>query len=107
MALFMTWSVLCALVAMYANSKARSAIGAFVIAFLLSPVIGFIVVAIWKKNEGKLEQQAVFDGTLKKCPQCAEAVKREALICRFCQHQFDPASFPIASTSGIDFNRDI
>ncbi len=27
---------------------------------------------------------------IKKCPKCAEMVKREALICRFCRYEFPP-----------------
>jgi rRNA maturation endonuclease Nob1 len=27
---------------------------------------------------------------MKKCPQCAELVKREARVCRFCGHEFYP-----------------
>jgi hypothetical protein len=32
--------------------------------------------------------QAQIDIGQKKCPQCAEFVKTEARICRFCQHSF-------------------
>jgi hypothetical protein len=28
----------------------------------------------------------------KKCPQCAELVKSDARVCRFCQHRFDVAA---------------
>lgn len=41
-----------------------------------------------KPDRQGLDQAQVENG-LKKCPQCAEFVKEEARICRFCQHTFD------------------
>jgi hypothetical protein len=34
----------------------------------------------------------------KKCPRCAESVKAAALVCRFCNHEFDPSSIPAADS---------
>jgi len=35
-------------------------------------------------------EQAAFPGT-KVCPRCAETLKGAAKVCRFCQHEFEPA----------------
>ena len=34
-------------------------------------------------------------GNLKKCPRCAESVKPEAMVCRYCNY-----SWPVVATSG-------
>jgi len=38
-------------------------------------------------------------GALKICPRCAEEVKAQALICRFCNHEFAVAELPIPTTT--------
>jgi hypothetical protein len=46
MTVFILWIVFSVLVGLYADSKNRSGIGYVFLSLLLSPVIGFIVVAI-------------------------------------------------------------
>jgi RNA polymerase subunit RPABC4/transcription elongation factor Spt4 len=39
----------------------------------------------------QLEKNKLAGGGVKKCPRCAELVKIDALVCRFCQHDFAAA----------------
>jgi RNA polymerase subunit RPABC4/transcription elongation factor Spt4 len=45
-------------------------------------------------------EHAVAAGTGQKCPRCAEVVKRDAKVCRFCQYEFDKASAAPATVVG-------
>ena len=74
------WLVLCIGVMLYADRKGRSAVGFFFLSLLLSPLLGFVLVAASRPNHEKMG--------LRKCPQCAEFVKNEALKCRFCGFDF-------------------
>lgn len=41
-------------------------------------------------EEKSLEAKQLSDG-MRKCPSCAELVKKEAVVCRFCQRDLPPA----------------
>jgi len=78
------WIGFSILVAWYASTKKRSGIGWFFLSLIVSPLISFIIVAVLGEPRGEL----------KKCPKCAEEVKAEALICRFCNFQFPKEETP-------------
>jgi Double zinc ribbon len=75
------------LVGEYAHRKGLSREGYFVLSLLLSPLVGFIVAAVTEPNREKI---ARISGSLKRSPDCAEYVQREARVCRFCKHTFPP-----------------
>ena len=53
----------------------------------------FIIALPWaillKPKKGELKTRRVPEG-MKKCPECAELVKKDARVCRFCGYEFYP-----------------
>jgi hypothetical protein len=94
MPLLLSWVVFSVLVGVVASSRGRSGVGFFFLSLLLSPLVGLIVVLVMKPAAADIERQQIASGDMKKCPFCAELVRAEARVCRYCNREF--ASAPTA-----------
>ena len=100
MGIVLFWFGLSIIVGIGANRRDRSGAGWFFLALLISPVLaGLLMLALGPANPAgqhrteqpvEAEPRSKSFGPIleKKCPDCAEMVKADARICRFCRHQF-------------------
>ena len=72
MEIFLFWLVLSILVAVYANGKGKSGVLYFILAVVLSPLLGFLIALI----SG--------DDTKKKCSNCGQNIDKSAKVCPYC-----------------------
>jgi hypothetical protein len=78
--------------AVIAGNKGRSAIGFFLLALLLSPLVGFLAAVLAREDRDRIERRRFAkSGGAKKCLFCATWISWQASVCPHCgRDQFAP-----------------
>jgi fumarate reductase subunit C len=87
--IFVVWFLLSIVIGAFANSRGRDWLRWFGIAALISPLIAGILLLTLPKKIATIEAEAIASGESKRCPKCAEIIRREAVKCRFCGSEIE------------------
>lgn len=83
MMIFFIWLFSIILTPIIANSKGKSSFGFLIFAIIFGP-LALIWILVAPADEEGIEKNKLMSNEAKKCPYCAELIKPEAKLCRFC-----------------------
>lgn len=97
--------LLCIAATMSINQqRGHSAVAGLVIGALLGP-LGILLALLSPKDAATIERRQIETGQSKRCPHCANMIKREARVCQFCHRDLTGAPVspaPVAQHGGSD-----
>lgn len=86
--IFIVWVLLCILIATWSSRWGYSGAAGFWGSFFCTPLLATLVLLIMGPDKKEIEKRRQVNEDLKKCPACAELIKKEAKKCRFCGQEF-------------------
>ena len=86
MVAFIVWIVCSVAAGIVGANKGRTGTG-WTRGIILGP-LGLLIIAILPTNQAGADAAAIASGGMRKCPYCAELVKKEAKICKHCGKEF-------------------
>ena len=86
--------LICVILAAIAHHQGKSWAIVMAVSVFLTPLGGIICLLLIKPDPYKIDAQKRKKLNMKKCPLCAEMVRSEATVCRYCGAQFVTSTLP-------------
>jgi hypothetical protein len=78
------WSVAAWVIGTWAEAWGKPRRPYFLSALFLTPLLPAFVLLFKGPEAALMEESAIAEGRMKRCPNCAEAIRLDAITCRFC-----------------------